>query len=58
MKNEEDLKIFKSTKTGRGPLTNNWMKVSRQNKTSVMCAYKLCKVYQIINSITKFIKKT
>lgn len=39
-KPEEDLKIFKSEKTGRGPLTSGWMECA----TPIMCSYKVVKV--------------
>ncbi|KAF0748361.1 protein retinal degeneration B isoform X2 [Aphis craccivora] len=51
---EEDPKSFVSNKTGRGPLSENWISEywkECQNKSmptssgkSIMCAYKLCKV--------------
>ncbi|KAL1494514.1 hypothetical protein ABEB36_010100 [Hypothenemus hampei] len=40
-KEEEDLKFFKSTKTGRGPLVDGW----RTNFQPIMCSYKLVHVY-------------
>ncbi|KAG1686947.1 Phosphatidylinositol transfer protein alpha isoform [Nymphon striatum] len=36
-KKENDPKLFKSEKTGRGPLTGDWM----QTCTPIMCAYKV-----------------
>ncbi|KAH9393496.1 Membrane-associated phosphatidylinositol transfer protein 2 [Tyrophagus putrescentiae] len=44
---EEDPRYFKSTKTGRGPLSENWINEYWNNgkpKQSIMCAYKLCRV--------------
>uniref|UniRef100_A0A915NAQ6 DDHD domain-containing protein n=1 Tax=Meloidogyne javanica TaxID=6303 RepID=A0A915NAQ6_MELJA len=41
---EEDPKIFKSIKTGRGPLNECWIENCISNKLPLMCAYKLCKV--------------
>lgn len=52
---EEDPKYYKSEKTGRGPLAENWLEEywtdvhheqQSQSKTgkSLMCAYKLCRV--------------
>ena len=51
-KKEEDPKIYVSQKTGRGPLTDNWVEeywnaVKSGNKRkdqNIMCAYKLCRV--------------
>ncbi|XP_072096862.1 membrane-associated phosphatidylinositol transfer protein 2 isoform X2 [Mobula birostris] len=45
-KTEEDPKQYKSTKTGRGPLSDNWIEEckNRTGKMPIMCAYKLCKV--------------
>ncbi|KAL1451741.1 hypothetical protein WDU94_006091 [Cyamophila willieti] len=51
---EEDPSIYVSTKTGRGPLSENWISeywntvkaepsISHDNK-AMMCAYKLCKI--------------
>lgn len=40
-KEEEDLKYFKSAKTGRGPLVDGW----RTNFQPVMCSYKLVNAY-------------
>ncbi|XP_052463509.1 membrane-associated phosphatidylinositol transfer protein 2 isoform X3 [Carassius gibelio] len=43
---EEDPKLYKSHKTQRGPLCDDWIAEINNNpgKTPVMCAYKLCKV--------------
>ncbi|XP_016297448.1 membrane-associated phosphatidylinositol transfer protein 2 isoform X4 [Sinocyclocheilus anshuiensis] len=43
---EEDPKLYKSYKTQRGPLSDNWIVEINNNpgKMPVMCAYKLCKV--------------
>uniref|UniRef100_A0A914C020 DDHD domain-containing protein n=1 Tax=Acrobeloides nanus TaxID=290746 RepID=A0A914C020_9BILA len=41
---EEDPKLYKSKKTGRGPLSDNWVEEYTQQGFPVMCAYKLCKV--------------
>uniref|UniRef100_A0A3P8W7I1 Phosphatidylinositol transfer protein N-terminal domain-containing protein n=1 Tax=Cynoglossus semilaevis TaxID=244447 RepID=A0A3P8W7I1_CYNSE len=43
---EEDLRLFKSVKTQRGPLRDDWIEEYNNNpgKTPIMCAYKLCKV--------------
>ena len=38
-KEEEDPRIYKSKKSGRGPLSDNW-----RSQSAVMCIYKLCKV--------------
>ncbi|KAM6423458.1 membrane-associated phosphatidylinositol transfer protein 2 isoform 8-T9 [Liasis olivaceus] len=45
-KSEEDPKVFKSAKTARGPLPEDWIKEHKNNpgKYPIMCAYKLCKV--------------
>lgn len=45
-KPEEDPKIYKSLKTKRGPLSDDWIEEQRDNLGScpIMCAYKLCKV--------------
>eukprot|EP01097_Dermamoeba_algensis_P004328 TRINITY_DN2854_c0_g1_i1.p1 TRINITY_DN2854_c0_g1~~TRINITY_DN2854_c0_g1_i1.p1 ORF type:complete len:287 (-),score=46.38 TRINITY_DN2854_c0_g1_i1:178-957(-) len=40
-KESEDPKLFSSKKTGRGPLTTDWMKTCKQ---PMMCIYKLVKV--------------
>ncbi|XP_071946627.1 protein retinal degeneration B-like [Antedon mediterranea] len=64
-KKEEDPNIFVSSKTGRGPLPENWLGISgqkdgaEQGLPDVMCAYKLCKVefryWGMQNRIEKFI---
>uniref|UniRef100_A0A0N5AWW5 DDHD domain-containing protein n=1 Tax=Syphacia muris TaxID=451379 RepID=A0A0N5AWW5_9BILA len=41
---EEDPKIYKSTKTGRGPLTKEWVSERINSGEPLMCAYKLCRV--------------
>ncbi|KAK6306366.1 hypothetical protein J4Q44_G00232910 [Coregonus suidteri] len=43
---EEDPRIYRSDKTKRGPLQEDWIKEYNNNpgKTPIMCAYKLCKV--------------
>uniref|UniRef100_A0A8C9FKH7 Phosphatidylinositol transfer protein membrane associated 2 n=1 Tax=Pavo cristatus TaxID=9049 RepID=A0A8C9FKH7_PAVCR len=45
-KAEEDPKLYKSVKTKRGPLSEDWIQEYRNNpgKYPIMCAYKLCKV--------------
>ncbi|XP_078083236.1 membrane-associated phosphatidylinositol transfer protein 2 isoform X2 [Mustelus asterias] len=45
-KTEEDPKLYKSFKTGRGPLSDDWIQECRKKpgKMPIMCAYKLCKV--------------
>ncbi|XP_029113135.1 membrane-associated phosphatidylinositol transfer protein 2 isoform X5 [Scleropages formosus] len=45
-KPEEDPRLYKSVKTKRGPLAEDWIEEFRNNpdKTPIMCAYKLCKV--------------
>lgn len=45
-KPEEDPKIYKSVKTKRGPLSDDWIEEQRNNlgRYPIMCAYKLCKV--------------
>ncbi|XP_051777531.1 membrane-associated phosphatidylinositol transfer protein 2 isoform X9 [Erpetoichthys calabaricus] len=45
-KAEEDPKLYKSEKTRRGPLPDNWIEEIKSNpsKMPIMCAYKLCKV--------------
>jgi hypothetical protein len=47
-KEQEDPKLFKSNKTGRGPLGPDWVDNLRKNqkekKITYMCAYKLCRV--------------
>ncbi|NWX19185.1 PITM1 protein, partial [Aegotheles bennettii] len=41
-KPEEDPKLYHSSKTGRGPLGDDWLEVATSGP--LMCAYKLCKV--------------
>lgn len=43
---EEDTRLFRSAKTQRGPLRDDWIEEYNNNpgKTPIMCAYKLCKV--------------
>ncbi|XP_051476733.1 LOW QUALITY PROTEIN: membrane-associated phosphatidylinositol transfer protein 1 [Apus apus] len=41
-KPEEDPKLYHSTKTGRGPLGDDWLEAAAGGP--LMCAYKLCKV--------------
>lgn len=43
---EEDPLIYKSEKTGRGPMPTNWLDQYQTDNppSSVMCAYKLIKV--------------
>ncbi|XP_041854797.1 membrane-associated phosphatidylinositol transfer protein 2-like isoform X8 [Melanotaenia boesemani] len=45
-KAEEDPRLYKSVKTQRGPLRDDWIEEYNNNpgKTPIMCAYKLCKV--------------
>ncbi|XP_053557765.1 membrane-associated phosphatidylinositol transfer protein 2 isoform X2 [Bombina bombina] len=45
-KAEEDPKLYKSLKTKRGPLSDDWIDEQRNNtgQYPIMCAYKLCKV--------------
>ncbi|XP_063310377.1 membrane-associated phosphatidylinositol transfer protein 2 [Pelobates fuscus] len=45
-KAEEDPKLYKSSKTKRGPLSDDWIEEQRNNlgRYPIMCAYKLCKV--------------
>ncbi|XP_037633617.1 membrane-associated phosphatidylinositol transfer protein 2-like isoform X2 [Sebastes umbrosus] len=45
-KAEEDTRLFKSAKTQRGPLRDDWIEEYNNNPgmTPIMCAYKLCKV--------------
>ncbi|XP_008586007.1 PREDICTED: membrane-associated phosphatidylinositol transfer protein 2 [Galeopterus variegatus] len=43
-KTEEDPKLFHSTKTQRGPLSDNWIEEHKSQVSPLMCAYKLCKV--------------
>ncbi|XP_069713314.1 membrane-associated phosphatidylinositol transfer protein 1 isoform X1 [Phaenicophaeus curvirostris] len=41
-KPEEDPKLYRSVKTGRGPLGDDWLEAAAGGP--LMCAYKLCKV--------------
>ncbi|PAV71775.1 hypothetical protein WR25_10238 isoform A [Diploscapter pachys] len=41
---EEDPKLYRSEKTGRGPLNDDWVMEHIKAGTPIMCAYKLCKV--------------
>nr|CAD7423422.1 unnamed protein product [Timema monikensis] len=45
---EEDPRLFRSVKTGRGPLSESWVEQHLDNtkecEKSLMCVYKLCKV--------------
>lgn len=45
-KAEEDTRLFKSAKTQRGPLQDDWIEEYNNDpgKSPIMCAYKLCKV--------------
>ncbi|XP_029959735.1 membrane-associated phosphatidylinositol transfer protein 2 isoform X4 [Salarias fasciatus] len=45
-KAEEDPRLYKSVKTQRGPLLDDWIEEYNNDpgKTPIMCAYKLCKV--------------
>lgn len=40
---EEDPRLYRSAKTGRGPLADDWASKAAQTGP-LMCAYKLCKV--------------
>ena len=40
---EEDATLYVSEKTKRGPLTEDWIEQSWEQK-KIMCAYKLCRV--------------
>ncbi|KAM5225077.1 membrane-associated phosphatidylinositol transfer protein 1 isoform 2-T2 [Hipposideros larvatus] len=42
-KAEEDPRLYRSVKTGRGPLADDWARTASQSGP-LMCAYKLCKV--------------
>lgn len=59
---EEDPKLFHSTKTQRGPLSENWVEEHRQQLFPIMCAYKLCKVefryWGMQSKIERFIHDT
>lgn len=41
---EEDPKMYKSKKTGRGPLNEKWIEEYTRSNKPIMCAYKLCRV--------------
>ncbi|XP_037114774.1 membrane-associated phosphatidylinositol transfer protein 2 isoform X3 [Syngnathus acus] len=45
-KAEEDPRLYKSAKTQRGPLLDDWIEEYNNNpgRMPIMCAYKLCKV--------------
>ncbi|XP_033946819.1 membrane-associated phosphatidylinositol transfer protein 2-like isoform X1 [Pseudochaenichthys georgianus] len=45
-KAEEDTRLYKSAKTQRGPLLDDWIEEYNNNPgmSPIMCAYKLCKV--------------
>ncbi|XP_043940084.1 membrane-associated phosphatidylinositol transfer protein 1 [Protopterus annectens] len=45
-KPEEDPKLYRSIKTGRGPLNEEWLEEAKRSScwAPIMCAYKLCKV--------------
>ncbi|XP_014443575.1 membrane-associated phosphatidylinositol transfer protein 2 [Tupaia chinensis] len=59
---EEDPKLFRSTKTQRGPLSDNWIEEYRRQVSPIMCAYKLCKVefryWGMQSKIERFIHDT
>ncbi|XP_054450140.1 membrane-associated phosphatidylinositol transfer protein 2 isoform X2 [Pteronotus mesoamericanus] len=59
---EEDPKLFHSTKTQRGPLSDNWIEEHKQRVSPIMCAYKLCKVefryWGMQSKIERFIHDT
>ncbi|XP_029083352.1 membrane-associated phosphatidylinositol transfer protein 2 isoform X2 [Monodon monoceros] len=61
-KTEEDPKLFHSTKTQRGPLSENWIDEYKQQVFPIMCAYKLCKVefryWGMQSKIERFIHDT
>nr|XP_058896620.1 membrane-associated phosphatidylinositol transfer protein 2 isoform X2 [Kogia breviceps] len=61
-KTEEDPKLFHSTKTQRGPLSENWIEEHKQQAFPIMCAYKLCKVefryWGMQSKIERFIHDT
>ncbi|XP_059163186.1 protein retinal degeneration B-like isoform X4 [Physella acuta] len=65
-KKEEDPKLYKSVKTGRGPLSDDWrqefgqaLREGRKNGKEMMTAYKLCRVefkyWGMQNKIERFI---
>ncbi|CAB3403291.1 unnamed protein product [Caenorhabditis bovis] len=41
---DEDPKLYRSEKTSRGPLDDDWVEQHRAKGLPIMCAYKLCKV--------------
>ncbi|KAK6029546.1 DDHD domain protein, partial [Ostertagia ostertagi] len=41
---EEDPKLYRSQKTGRGPLNEDWVNECVRTGKPVMCAYKMCRV--------------
>ncbi|XGW16419.1 hypothetical protein V3C99_001689 [Haemonchus contortus] len=41
---EEDPKLYRSQKTGRGPLNEDWVKDCVRAGKPIMCAYKMCRV--------------
>ncbi|XP_066116798.1 membrane-associated phosphatidylinositol transfer protein 2 isoform X1 [Saccopteryx bilineata] len=59
---EEDPKLFHSTRTQRGPLSDNWIEEYKQQVCPIMCAYKLCKVefryWGMQSKIERFIHDT
>ncbi|XP_023097119.1 membrane-associated phosphatidylinositol transfer protein 2 isoform X10 [Felis catus] len=61
-KTEEDPKLFRSIKTQRGPLSDNWIEEYKQQVFPIMCAYKLCKVefryWGMQSKIERFIHDT
>nr|XP_035936124.1 membrane-associated phosphatidylinositol transfer protein 2 isoform X5 [Halichoerus grypus] len=61
-KTEEDPKLFRSIKTQRGPLSDNWIEEYKQQVFPLMCAYKLCKVefryWGMQSKIERFIHDT
>ena len=61
-KTEEDPKLFHSTKTQRGPLSENWIEEYKQQVFPIMCADKLCKVefryWGMQSKIERFIHDT
>lgn len=56
-KQDEDPKVFKSSKTGRGPLVGDW----KTNIEPVMCAYKLVTIefkwFGFQNKVESFVQK-
>lgn len=61
-KTDEDPRLFRSVKTQRGPLPDNWVEESRRCLLPLMCAYKLCKVefryWGMQSKIERFIHDT